>query len=102
MPPRWQMRRRPAKNAFAPANLLDKAWDLGNTSPLAMNLSQLLRQRRQVGQSSSSDNPHVEQVMRAGEAAFSRRNLPKLSKPTRKRFSWSQELYRHSFYRQYL
>lgn len=63
------------KERLRARDLLDKAWDLGNTSPLAMNLSQLLRQLPTSGAIKFSDNPQVEQVMRAGEAAFSRRDF---------------------------
>jgi tetratricopeptide (TPR) repeat protein len=63
------------KERLRARDLLDKAWDLGNTSPLAMNLSQLLRQLPASGEIKFSDNPQVEQVMRAGEAAFSRRDF---------------------------
>jgi len=63
------------KERLRARDLLDKAWDLGNTSPLAMNLSQLLRQLPASGAIKFSDNPQVEQVMRAGEAAFSRRDF---------------------------
>jgi tetratricopeptide (TPR) repeat protein len=55
--------------------LLDKAWDLGNHSSLAMNLSQLLKQLPEDGAIKFSDNPQVDQAMRAGEAAFSRRDF---------------------------
>jgi tetratricopeptide (TPR) repeat protein len=61
------------KERLRARDLLDKAWDLGNTSTLAMNLSQLLKQMPESGAIKFSDNPQVEQVMRAGEAAFSRR-----------------------------
>jgi tetratricopeptide (TPR) repeat protein len=63
------------KERLRARDLLDKAWDLGNTSPLAMNLSQLLRQLPGNGVIKFSDNPQVEQIMRAGEAAFSRRDF---------------------------
>jgi tetratricopeptide (TPR) repeat protein len=55
--------------------LLDQAWDLGNHSTLAMNLSQLLKQLPEDGAIKFSDNPQVDQAMRAGEAAFSRRDF---------------------------
>lgn len=55
--------------------LLDKAWQLGNTSPLAMNLSELLKKLPESGAIKFSDNPQVEAAMRAGEAAFSRRDF---------------------------
>jgi tetratricopeptide (TPR) repeat protein len=57
--------------------LLDQAWKLGNTSPLAMNLSQLLKQLPQSGAIKFSDNARVEHYMRAGEAAFSKRDYDK-------------------------
>ena len=63
------------KERLRARDLLDKAWDLGNASTLAMNLSQLLRQLPESGAIKFSDNPQVEQVIRAGEAAFSRRDF---------------------------
>jgi tetratricopeptide (TPR) repeat protein len=63
------------KERLRARDFLDKAWDLGNTSPLAMNLAQLLRQLPANGAIKFSDNPQVEQFMRAGEAAFSRRDF---------------------------
>jgi tetratricopeptide (TPR) repeat protein len=56
-------------------SLLDKARDLGNTSTLAMNLSQLLQQLPATGSIKFSNNPQVQRFMEAGEAAFSRRDL---------------------------
>jgi Tfp pilus assembly protein PilF len=56
-------------------DVLNKAWDLGNASPLAMNLMQLLQQLPASGAIRFSDDPRVERVMRAGEAAFSRRDF---------------------------
>jgi tetratricopeptide (TPR) repeat protein len=63
------------KERLRARDLLDKAWDLGNTSTLAMNLSQLLNQLPESGAIKFSDNPRVEQAMRAGESAFSRRDF---------------------------
>jgi tetratricopeptide (TPR) repeat protein len=63
------------KERLRARDLLDKAGDLGNTSTLAMNLLQLLRQLPASGAIKFSDNPRVEQFMRAGEAAFSRRDF---------------------------
>jgi tetratricopeptide (TPR) repeat protein len=54
--------------------------DLGNTSPLAQNLHQLLGQLPANGEIKFSDNPSVEQAMLAGEAAFSRRDFPEALK----------------------
>jgi tetratricopeptide (TPR) repeat protein len=56
-------------------DILNKASDLGNASALAMNLTQLLRQLPAKGDIMFSDNPKVDQVMRSGEAAFSRRDF---------------------------
>jgi tetratricopeptide (TPR) repeat protein len=54
---------------------LDRAWELGNRSPLALNLSELLRHLPASGAIHFSDKPQVEELMRAGEAAFSRRDF---------------------------
>src|SRR5215468_3912146 len=51
--------------------LLEK---LGSNYPLAGNLLQLLREMPENDQVQFSDNPQVEQAMRAGEAAFSHRD----------------------------
>jgi tetratricopeptide (TPR) repeat protein len=56
------------------SDLLDQAWKLGNTSPLAMNLSQLLKQLPESGAIKFSENPPANQFMRVGEAAFARRD----------------------------
>ncbi len=61
------------KERLRARDLLDRAWELGNRSTLAMNLSQLLRQLPETGAVRYSDNPRVDEAMRAGEAAFSRR-----------------------------
>ena len=63
------------KERLRARDLLDRAWNLGNTSTLAMNLSELLKQMPASGAIKFSDNPQVDQVMRAGEAAFSRRDF---------------------------
>jgi tetratricopeptide (TPR) repeat protein len=63
------------KERLRARDMLNKAWDLGNSSPLAMNLMQLLRQLPASGAIKFSDDPRVEQAMRAGEAAFSRRDF---------------------------
>jgi tetratricopeptide (TPR) repeat protein len=63
------------KERLRARDLLDQAWDLGNTSPLAMNLAQILKQLPESGDIKFSDNAQVEQLMRAGEAAFSRRDF---------------------------
>jgi tetratricopeptide (TPR) repeat protein len=63
------------KERLRARELLDRAWDLGNHSTLAMNLSQLLKQLPESGGIKFSDNPQVDEAMRAGEAAFSRRDF---------------------------
>jgi Flp pilus assembly protein TadD len=64
-----------AKERFRARDLVQKAWQLGNTSPLAENLRQLLRDLPANGAVRFSDNPAVQQVMNAGEAAFARRDF---------------------------
>jgi tetratricopeptide (TPR) repeat protein len=64
-----------AKERFRARDLVQKAWELGNTSPLAENLRQLLRDLPANGAISFSDNPAVERAMDAGEAAFARRDF---------------------------
>jgi tetratricopeptide (TPR) repeat protein len=64
-----------AKERFRARDLLQKAWGLGNTSPLAENLRQLLEELPASGTIKFSDNPGVEQAMNAGEAAFARREF---------------------------
>jgi tetratricopeptide (TPR) repeat protein len=63
------------KERLRARDLLGKAIELGNTSPLAMNLSQILQQLPASGAIRFSDDSRVEQAMRAGEAAFSRRDF---------------------------
>ncbi len=60
--------------------LLERAQDLGNTSQVAQNLSQLLEELPKSGDLKFSNNPAVEEAMRAGEAAFSRRDFPEAVK----------------------
>jgi tetratricopeptide (TPR) repeat protein len=69
-----------AKERFRARNLVQQALDLGNTSPLAQNLRQLLGQLPEDGEIRFSDNPAVEQAMLAGEAAFSRRDFAEARK----------------------
>jgi tetratricopeptide (TPR) repeat protein len=63
------------KERFRAKDLLQKAWGLGNTSPLAENLRQLLQELPANGAIKFSDNPAVEQAMNAGEAAFAHRDF---------------------------
>jgi tetratricopeptide (TPR) repeat protein len=62
-----------AKERFRARDLLQRAWGLGNTSPLGENLRQLLDELPANGAIKFSNNPAVEQAMNAGEAAFARR-----------------------------
>jgi tetratricopeptide (TPR) repeat protein len=64
-----------AKERFRARDLVQKAWELGNASPLAENLRQLLRDLPANGAIRFSDNPAVERAMNAGEAAFARRDF---------------------------
>jgi tetratricopeptide (TPR) repeat protein len=64
-----------AEERFRAKDILQRAWELGNPSPLAENLRQLLGELPPNGAIEFSDNPAVEQVMLAGEAAFSRRDF---------------------------
>jgi tetratricopeptide (TPR) repeat protein len=68
------------KERLRARDLLDKAWNMGNTSTLAMNLSQLLKQLPESGAIKFSDDPQVEQAMRAGESAFSQRDFDEARK----------------------
>ena len=62
------------KERLRAKELLQKAFDLGNTSPLEENLRQLLGDIALMA-SSSLTNPAVQQAMNAGEAAFARREF---------------------------
>jgi tetratricopeptide (TPR) repeat protein len=64
-----------AQERFRARDLIQKAWGLGNTSPLAENLRQLLQELPADGAIEFSDNPAVGQAMNAGEAAFARRDF---------------------------
>jgi tetratricopeptide (TPR) repeat protein len=64
-----------ARERFRARDLLQKAWGLGNSSPLAENLRQLLGELPTNGTIKFSDNPGAEQAMNVGEAAFARREF---------------------------
>ena len=64
-----------AQERFRARDLLQKAWRLGNTSPLAENLRQLLQELPANGAIEFSADPAVGQAMNAGEAAFARRDF---------------------------
>jgi tetratricopeptide (TPR) repeat protein len=64
-----------AEERFRARALLQKAWAMGNPSPLAENLRQLLEELPANGAIKFSDNPEVQKVMSAGEAAFARREF---------------------------
>ncbi len=61
-----------ARVRFRARDILERS---GSTTPLAQNLLQLLRQLPENGAIKFSDNPAVDRLMRAGEAAFSRRDF---------------------------
>ena len=61
-----------AKERLRARDLLQKAWELGNTSPFAENLRQLLNEMLTKGAIKFSDKPAVEKTMVAGESAFYR------------------------------
>lgn len=63
------------KERLRARELLEEARRLGSTSPLALNLLQLLDRLPSNGDIKFSDNPQVELALRAGEAAFSRRDF---------------------------
>jgi len=60
--------------------LLDRAWQLDDRSTLAMNLREILKQLPASGAIRFSSDPRVDEAMRAGEAAFSRRDFPEALK----------------------
>jgi tetratricopeptide (TPR) repeat protein len=61
-----------AKERSRAKALLQKACELGNTSPLEENLRQLLGELPADGTIRFSSNPDVQQAMNAGESAFAR------------------------------
>ena len=64
-----------AKERSRAGNLVQEALDLGNSTPLAQNLRQLLGALPPDGAIQFSGDPLIEQAMLAGEAAFSRRDF---------------------------
>jgi tetratricopeptide (TPR) repeat protein len=73
--------------------LLNRAWELGDTSTLALNLSQLLNQLPESGAIKFSDNMQADQAIRAGEAAFSRRDFEQALKDYTKALEWEPRSY---------
>jgi tetratricopeptide (TPR) repeat protein len=73
--------------------LLNRAWELGDTSTLALNLSQLLNQLPESGAIRFSDNAQADQAIRAGEAAFSRRDFEQALKDYTKALEWEPNSY---------
>jgi Flp pilus assembly protein TadD len=63
------------KERLRARELLDRASELGDRSTLAMNLAQLLKQLPESGAIHFSTDSQVDQAMRAGETAFSRRDF---------------------------
>ena len=64
-----------ARERFRARDILQRVWASGNPSPLAENLRQLLDELPANGALKFSDNAAVQQLMVAGEAAFSRRDF---------------------------
>jgi tetratricopeptide (TPR) repeat protein len=64
-----------ARERFRARDHVQRVLEMGNPSPLAENLLQLLEELPPDGAIKFSDNPAVEQIMRTGEAAFSRRDF---------------------------
>src|SRR5580704_7085271 len=64
-----------ARERFRARDLVQSAWELGNTTVLAENLRQLLGEVPPAGAIKFSDNPLVEPIMRVGESAFARRDF---------------------------
>jgi tetratricopeptide (TPR) repeat protein len=64
-----------AQERFRARGLLQRAFELGNTSPLEENLRQLLDELLARGAIKFSDNAAVQQAMINGEAAFARRDF---------------------------
>jgi tetratricopeptide (TPR) repeat protein len=64
-----------AAERFRARDIVESAFELGNPSPLAENLRQLLAELPANGAIKFSDNPAVGQIMLEGEAAFSRRDF---------------------------
>ena len=64
-----------ARERFRARDLVQKAWELGNTSPLAENLRQLLGELPANGAIKFSENPAMDKIMLEGESAFSRRDF---------------------------
>jgi len=64
-----------AKERFRARDLVQEGWELGDTSPLAENLRQLLGELPASGAIKFSENPAVEKDMDDGEAAFARRDF---------------------------
>lgn len=63
------------RERFRARDLVQKAWELGYTNSLEENLRQLLGELPANGTIRFSDNSAVEEAMKAGEAAFARRDF---------------------------
>ena len=66
-----------ARERFRARDVVQKAWALGNQSPLAENLRQLLGELPASGALKFSDNADVQELIRIGESAFARRDFDK-------------------------
>lgn len=82
-----------ARERFRARDLVQKGWELGNTSPLAENLRQLLGELPASGEIKFSDNPAAEKFMEVGEAAFARRDFDEAVKDYAKALELDPKLY---------
>jgi tetratricopeptide (TPR) repeat protein len=81
------------KERLRARELLNAAWNLGNTSTLARNLSDLLKRLPESGAVKFSDNAQADQAIRAGEAAFSRRDYEEARKRYMEALHWEPRSY---------
>lgn len=82
-----------AKERFRARDLVQRVWRMGNPSPLAENLRQLLDELPAIGAVKFSENPAVEQAMDEGEAAFARRDFDEAIKDYSKALELDPKLY---------
>ena len=64
-----------ARERFRARDLVQRAWEMGNQSPFVENLRQLLVELPTSGALKFSDNAAVDEIIRAGESAFARRDF---------------------------
>ena len=81
------------KERLRARELLNASWNLGNTSTLARNLSELLKRLPESGVVKFSDNAQADQAIRAGEAAFSSRDYEEARKYYLEALHWEPQSY---------